>query len=95
MLSTYDFHIPTNMQKNDSILINLILISSSQKTIEEKNKWFELYNKMTNDQINNLYNILYREHLKFLDIETNSIEKQIKIIKKYKSKKDSLDNNYR
>ena len=38
MLSTYDFHIPTNMQKNDSILINLILISSSQKTIEEKNK---------------------------------------------------------
>lgn len=46
MTSTYDFHIPSNMQKNDSILINLILISKSMETIEEKNDWFELYNKI-------------------------------------------------
>lgn len=95
MTSTYDFHIPSNMQKNDSILINLILISKSTETIEEKNDWFELYNKMTNEEVNNLYNILYREHLKLLDIEINSIEKRINIMEKYKRKNDSLNNNYR
>lgn len=55
------FYIPKFMEEKDPCLVYLILKSKSLKGEKEKQSWFDLYSLMRQDQINQLYLILYRE----------------------------------
>ena len=75
--------IPVKMRENEPCLVYLILTSESLSDEKEKQSWFDLYSLMNQEQIDKLYDILYREHYKLAEIERKYQEKQAQIKKKY------------
>ena len=59
------------MIKNEPCLVYLILKSPSMSEEEEKQSWFDIYLHMNEDQVNRLYDILYRENASLRAIEIN------------------------
>lgn len=71
---SYGLDIPSEMSWEDPCLIYLLLISKSTKQ-EEKQQWFDMYPIMNEEQIDKLYDILYRESYKLAEIETKYRER--------------------
>lgn len=65
--SRYD--IPKEMISKHPCLVYLVLISKSMEDDKEKQSWFDLYSLMNQEQIDKLYDILYRERYKLNQIE--------------------------
>ncbi len=78
------YSISEKMISNDPCLAYLILNSRFLSDIEEKKEWIKRYNVMTNEQIMQLYDILYREFYKLAEIEY-----------KYELKREEIRNKYR
>ena len=57
----YKYKIPPDMMDYHPCLVYLILKSHSIKSVEDKNEWFKLYERMNQEQIMKLYDILYAE----------------------------------
>lgn len=77
--------IPFEMIEKDPALIMYIMVSRSLSDNSEKQNWFDLYNVMSYNQRNKLYDILIREKTKldFIDIKYDI--KQYYIDQKYQS----------
>ena len=77
------YSISDDMVSNDPCLVYLILQS---KSLDDKDKqdWFNLYESMNEEQINRLYDILYRENYKLAKIEYDYQKKREEINQKYK-----------
>lgn len=56
-----NYKIPKLMEEKDPCLVYLILKAKSLEEDNQKQTWFNLYSLMKQDQINKLYDILYRE----------------------------------
>ena len=85
------FNIPYDMVTDHPCLVYLILSSKSIASNKEKQSWFDLYSLMNQDQIDKLYNILYRERYKLAEIEARYQARQAEIDSKYNtSYKDLL-----
>ena len=67
----YDYDIPEEMLEDHPCLVYLILVSRSLKDGDEKQNWFNMYKLMNDDQIYELYSILYREKYKLAKIEAS------------------------
>lgn len=80
-----NFNIPEKMLEKHPCLVYLILDSKSLEEGDEKQKWFDMYNMMNDDQIYKLYDILYREKYKLAAIEAKYQKKQKEIRKKYEN----------
>ena len=78
MLGNYE--IPKAMKEDEPCLVYLVLKS---KSIDEKEKqeWFDLYSLMNDEQIYKLYDILYRERYKLLQIEKKYEKRNQKEVK--------------
>ncbi len=79
----FDYNVPKDMISNDPCLTFLILYSKSITEHKEKQEWFDLYSLMNNEQIYKLYDILFREKRKLIQIE-----------KKYEKKKEEINRKY-
>lgn len=77
------YDIPLTMKKNDPCLVYLVLNSKSINEQNERQNWFDLYSLMNEEQIDRLYDILYRERYKLAQIEN-----------KYERRKNELDEKY-
>ena len=64
-----DFTIPNEMMELHPCLVYLVLESKSIDTKSEKQSWFDLYSLMSDEKIEKLYSILYRESYKLGKIE--------------------------
>ena len=76
------FDIPTSFKEKDPCLVWLILKSKSLNSDKEKQNWFDLYSLMNDEQIDKLYDILYREIGKLGKIEKDYQNKQKEIERK-------------
>ena len=77
------YTVPDAMMNADPCLVYLILVSESLKDHTEKQEWFNLYPIMRDDQIYKLYDILYREKRKLIQIEIKYEEKKTELDRKY------------
>ena len=68
--------IPKDMVKNHPCLVYLILISKSLKDDKEKQSWFDLFSLMKSEQIDKLYDILYRERYELIEKERKKMNKE-------------------
>ena len=80
---TYGYAISDKMISNDPCLVYLILNSKTLAEKEEKNSWFHLYESMTAEQTEKLYDILYREAYKAAAINYKYEQKQAEINRRY------------
>ena len=80
-----EFENTETMLEDDPCLVYLILNSKSLATKKDKQEWFDLYHRMNEDQINQLYDILYREAYKLSGIEDQKQKKENEIHQKYHS----------
>ena len=78
------YNIPNEMINNDPCLVYLVLTSKTLNDSNETQNWFDMYNIMNQEQINKLYNILYREKYKLAQIEKKYQDKQKQINEKYR-----------
>ncbi len=77
------YTISDKMVSNEPCLVYLILGSKSLGN-EDKQDWFDKYTIMNEEQINRLYDILYRERYKLAKIDDKYQKKREEIIQKYK-----------
>ena len=77
------YDVPDDMINNHPCLVYLILNSKSLTDHKEKQSWFDLYSLMNDDQLYKLYNILYGEKHKLLQIGKKYQKKQEEIVHKY------------
>lgn len=80
------FTISSEMRSKDPCLIYLIIYARSLESYSDKQTWFDLYEQMTEEQINQLYDILYRETYKLAQIEDKYAKGKAAIKEKYQSK---------
>ncbi len=73
---------PEQMLDNDLCLVYLLLTSKSISDQKERQHWFDLYPKMSHEQIYNLYNILLKERYKLNEINERYDKKQKEIEEK-------------
>ena len=66
---TTGYIIDSDMISTHPCLVYLLLNSATIVSKEDKQEWFDLYEKMNEDQIYSLYDILYRERHKLLSIK--------------------------
>lgn len=78
------YSISDDMVSNDPCLVYLILQAKSLDGNKDKQDWFNLYEAMNEEQINRLYDILYRECYKLAKIEYDYQKKREVINQKYK-----------
>lgn len=87
---TKEYNIPKKMFEKEPCVIYLILESQSLELPDEKQSWFDLYNKMSEDQLCKLYQILYRERYKMAAIDAKYRIKE-EIIKKKSQSQEYRD----
>jgi hypothetical protein len=78
-----NYKIPLEFLEADPQLIELILTSKALSNPEEKQEWFDLLEKMTEEQILKLKDILLKERKKLAEIEEKYERKKREIRKKY------------
>lgn len=71
-----EYKIPEEMIKEQPCLVYLVLTSKSMAEKKEKQSWFDLYPLMNQDQMDKLYDILYRESYKLGTIERKEQARQ-------------------
>lgn len=64
------YEIPAGMKMEHPCLVYLILTSKSIYNMKEKQQWFDLYPLMNEEQIMNLYVILYKERYKLAELNS-------------------------
>ena len=78
-----DYRIPNDMWTQEPCLVYLILTSKSISDEKEKQICFHLYNLMNQEQIDKLYDILYREKTKLAEIDRKYQKRKAEIAQKY------------
>lgn len=81
-----DYNIPSKMQEKEPCLVYLMLTAESLSDPEEKQSWFDLYFNMDQNQMDQLYKILYKEKQKLFVIRQIYEEKQKEIDMKYEDR---------
>lgn len=77
------FVVPELMVLTEPCLVYLILKSHSLNSVQEKQEWFDLYFRMSDDQMMRLYIILYRELYKMASIELKYEKKDADLAQKF------------
>lgn len=75
-----EYSIPKDMLDKDPCVVYLVLKSRSIEGREEKQSWFNLYSMMNQEQIDRLYDILYRENYKLAQIQLSGSSKESYIV---------------
>lgn len=79
------YTIPSQMLEDHPCLVYLVLTSKSLSSDSERQSWFDLYHLMNELQIDQLYDILYREQHKLGSIDIKYEKRREEIRKKYES----------
>lgn len=76
-MSCQNYRIPDDMMIHHPCLVYLILKSRTMEEGSKRQDWFDLYSNMNDEQIDKLYDILYREMYKLKAIENlHSLKEQ-------------------
>lgn len=70
------YTIPKLMLERDPCLVYLVIRARSLESIPEKQEWFDLYPRMDESQINQLYDILYREAYRLAVTDAKYMERK-------------------
>lgn len=83
------YSIPIEFLEKYPDVVSLILNSMSLENIEEKQKWFDIFYDMNDEQINELRNILTREKEKLTEIEEKYNEEVSRINEDYDNSQEN------